>query len=535
MSFSFHRRSPDFDDDEEETLPRDSVSPVVAGEFFPRPITLTRGLSAPADMAGSPCSSSFGRRDRTNPVDSISSTDRILAISQTIDESFEDGGYDSSGDELIEEPRSRNYSDGSGDSRLRDCDVDSYRKPERRRRSVGDILSSGGDVRGDVDNNSSNSFRSSGRVRVSSLPESNVLRNRLKLGLIVPPPTPNSSPTKAGGDFHFFASPKNYDSNSGNLDDQDDANLFSVSATSSTDDFSCWYIIGADNPYKITWDVLLFLISIFGFYQTHTNIKSRHHEFTASNGLNIMIEVFFIIDILLSFITEHKTSSGTVTGDPKQVAWKYLTTWFIFDAISLIPWESILVAPVIEEQNRRRWFKKGFFRTKGVVKVTRVLRGRHFKMFGKLANQTRRIGMGSKKLLRTLIKYIPKYILFFKKMKYVIALKFIRTFHVVRKVWKDYTVSAGENLIEVRAEAQIRARRLSIAVRNALNRFEVEQEKDSAHSLRIIEEEEIQESDEEGDDGLDCTEPLRIMRKHSEGTATTRSPPPILRRRHSVL
>jgi len=77
---------------------------------------------------------------------------------------------------------------------------------------------------------------------------------------------------------------------------------------------------------------------------------------------------------------------------------RYLRTWFIVDMLSMIPWETFILQPIVDMQNRRGFFSKSFFRTKGVVKVTRVLRGRHFKLFGKVSSKTKYLGVGASKV-----------------------------------------------------------------------------------------------------------------------------------------
>ncbi|KAK1749046.1 hypothetical protein QTG54_000985 [Skeletonema marinoi] len=78
---------------------------------------------------------------------------------------------------------------------------------------------------------------------------------------------------------------------------------------------------------------------------------------------------------MLNFVTEHKTRSGDVIKDGKTVWARYLTTWFLIDALSLIPWERIYVRPIVEKIKRRNFFQKTFFRSRAVVRVSRVLRG----------------------------------------------------------------------------------------------------------------------------------------------------------------
>merc|ERR1712125_215844 len=97
-------------------------------------------------------------------------------------------------------------------------------------------------------------------------------------------------------------------------------------------------------------------------------------------------------------VTESKSSTRTYKDFPTVCA-RYLTTWFFIDAIPLIPWERHYIKPIVDLQKRRGFLKKSFFRTKAVIRVTRVLRGRHFRMLGKVAQTTKHVGVGIRRLL----------------------------------------------------------------------------------------------------------------------------------------
>jgi len=113
---------------------------------------------------------------------------------------------------------------------------------------------------------------------------------------------------------------------------------------------SWWIVIPADHPYKIAWDVMTMIWALMGAYRTHTRIRDRVFD---QSPLILLTEIWFTLDILLNFVTEHKTSKGQVIRDGKSVWARYLTTWFVFDLLSLIPWERIYVRPVVEKIKKR--------------------------------------------------------------------------------------------------------------------------------------------------------------------------------------
>ena len=203
---------------------------------------------------------------------------------------------------------------------------------------------------------------------------------------------------------------------------------------------SWWIVIPADHPYKIAWDVLTMLWSLLGAYRTHIRIRDRVFD---QSPLIFLTEMWFLLDIILNFVTEHKTRNGEVIRDGKTVWARYLTTWFVIDALSLIPWERIYVRPIVEKIKRRNFFQKTFFRSRAVVRVSRVLRGRHIKLFGRVSRQT---GTPLRQLVTLIIKYVPKYLVFLRNMKGALAVRSLRLVHWLHNIYKKIWVKAKSGI-----------------------------------------------------------------------------------------
>ncbi|KAL3763719.1 hypothetical protein ACHAW5_006163 [Stephanodiscus triporus] len=199
---------------------------------------------------------------------------------------------------------------------------------------------------------------------------------------------------------------------------------------------SWWICIPADHPWKVAWDILTMIWAVLGAYRTHVRIRDRVFD---QSPLILLTEIWFTIDILLNFITEHKTRQGEVIRDGKAIWARYITTWFIIDILSLIPWESIYVQPIVEKIKRRNWFQKTFFRSKAVIRVSRVLRGRHIKLFGKVS---KRSGISLHRLVALVIKYLPKYLLFLRNMKGALVVRALRLIHWLHNMYKKIWVKA---------------------------------------------------------------------------------------------
>ncbi|VEU39448.1 unnamed protein product [Pseudo-nitzschia multistriata] len=193
-------------------------------------------------------------------------------------------------------------------------------------------------------------------------------------------------------------------------------------------------VIPIEHPFKIIWDVLTVILSVVHSYFTHMAIRDRRFE---PSPFISFCQAWFLLDILLNFFTERKTNTGKIISDPRKIVARYLTSWFAIDILSLLPWEVLYVKPLIETQNRRGFFKKSFFRSKAVVRVTTHLRGKHFRWFGSVAKHTKHHGVGAQRLLRLIIKYVPKYLMFLRNMKGVIACRILRFVHWSRRSMKN--------------------------------------------------------------------------------------------------
>jgi hypothetical protein len=187
----------------------------------------------------------------------------------------------------------------------------------------------------------------------------------------------------------------------------------------------------------VIWDIVTVILSLANAYATHVSIRDRKFGETP---LALFCNVWFLVDILLNFVTERKTSEGVILRDYRSIAARYLTSWFAVDALSLFPWETLYVKPIIDLQNRRGFFRRSFFKSKGIVRVTTHLRGKHFRWFGTVARRAKHHGIGASRLLRLIIRYLPKYILFLRNMKGVVAMRVLRQINYVRRFYTNVVV-----------------------------------------------------------------------------------------------
>jgi len=201
------------------------------------------------------------------------------------------------------------------------------------------------------------------------------------------------------------------------------------------------WVIPVDSTFKVIWDVLTVILSIANSHAMHVSIRERKFGF---NTFMLFCNIWFTLDILLNFVTERKTPNGEILRDYRSIFARYLTSWFAVDLLALVPWETVYVKPIIDLQNKRGLLEKYFFRSKAVVRVTRHLRGKHFRWFGTVARHTKQHGVGASRLLRLIIKYIPKYFMFLKNMKGGIVVRILRQFQWFRRFYHNVVNTHGD-------------------------------------------------------------------------------------------
>ena len=104
-----------------------------------------------------------------------------------------------------------------------------------------------------------------------------------------------------------------------------------------------WYIISSSNPFKFYFDVFIILLAIYnaiflpmrtGFIQ----VDDLYEESMVLIVVEILVDCFFIIDMVLAFFTEYlDTTNGEKFRSPKKIAKNYIKSGFTFDLIATIP------------------------------------------------------------------------------------------------------------------------------------------------------------------------------------------------------
>jgi hypothetical protein len=124
------------------------------------------------------------------------------------------------------------------------------------------------------------------------------------------------------------------------------------------------------------------------------------------------------MDVALNFLTTRPQVPKT----PTSIAAKYLTTWFVVDSLALLPFERFLIQPLLDQHRRRHFLLKVAAKVKGTWMVL-SRKKQHGRWLPKIAKMT---GYRVHQILRFIIRYAPKYWLFWRTCKAIVILRVVR-------------------------------------------------------------------------------------------------------------
>lgn len=97
-----------------------------------------------------------------------------------------------------------------------------------------------------------------------------------------------------------------------------------------------WLILRSESYPMVTYQYIM--ACVLGYSIISTLIfMSVSHPTPALMIIDIILQILFILQIFITFITDFKDHKGKLVRDPKRIAIRYLTGWFIVDLVSVIP------------------------------------------------------------------------------------------------------------------------------------------------------------------------------------------------------
>ncbi|KAM3379114.1 potassium channel KAT3 [Capsicum galapagoense] len=103
------------------------------------------------------------------------------------------------------------------------------------------------------------------------------------------------------------------------------------------------YIISPFDPCCRAWELFLLIIVIYTAWITPFEIAFLIYKIDALVIFDNIVNCFFAIDIFLNFFVAYlDKDSNILVDDHKKIAIRYISTWFIFDICSTIPFHDFL-------------------------------------------------------------------------------------------------------------------------------------------------------------------------------------------------
>ena len=111
------------------------------------------------------------------------------------------------------------------------------------------------------------------------------------------------------------------------------------------DDIGC--LINPDSRFKNIWDIfiLIILVALLIFLPIRLAFEPIAYEKLTIDQvhiIDILIDIFFFIDIIINFLTFYIDKFGVKITDRKKIAKRYIKSWFLLDVISTFPFHLII-------------------------------------------------------------------------------------------------------------------------------------------------------------------------------------------------
>ncbi|VDP97540.1 unnamed protein product [Trichobilharzia regenti] len=97
--------------------------------------------------------------------------------------------------------------------------------------------------------------------------------------------------------------------------------------------------------FRIVWDWLLLLLTFYIAFIVPYNVtfENRSTHSSRCSIIDLIVEIFLIIDVILNFHTTYVSKSGQIINDRQLIAKHYAKGWLILDLLAALPVDFILI------------------------------------------------------------------------------------------------------------------------------------------------------------------------------------------------
>jgi hypothetical protein len=115
---------------------------------------------------------------------------------------------------------------------------------------------------------------------------------------------------------------------------------------SSPDSSPDSFLVHPNDRRKVRWDLWLAFLIIYSIITVPFRIGFNAEATGIWLAIDIMVDIFFFLDMIVSFRTSFCNTAGDYTWDPKIIAKNYLRGWFTIDFVSTFPIDQVAGAVI---------------------------------------------------------------------------------------------------------------------------------------------------------------------------------------------
>ena len=102
-----------------------------------------------------------------------------------------------------------------------------------------------------------------------------------------------------------------------------------------------WYIIPPDHKFAKIWSLVIAVLLIYTATYMPYKTCFVDESTVTEEIIDWLVDGLFMFDILVNFFSAYENDDETIEARPKYIARHYLSHWFTFDLISVIPFQLI--------------------------------------------------------------------------------------------------------------------------------------------------------------------------------------------------
>jgi CRP-like cAMP-binding protein len=110
------------------------------------------------------------------------------------------------------------------------------------------------------------------------------------------------------------------------------------SSTGNGNGFSL--LISHESTFRAVWDVIIFMVTVFICVVVPLRIGFQILAWAPWAAPDVIVDLLQVADIVINFLTTYE-EDGELVRDTGKIRWKYVSSWFFADLISVLPFEIV--------------------------------------------------------------------------------------------------------------------------------------------------------------------------------------------------